>query len=78
MAITYSYLRNYWHSSDVDNCKIVVRVPGMSEDKYYYVDEVYAELSVDGKYDSNNIPNITKYNPFLVLKASTELHDEED
>lgn len=75
MAITYSYLRNYWHSSDVDNCKIVVRVPGMSEDKYYYVDEVYAELSVDGKYDANNQ---TKYNPFLVLKASTELHDKED
>ena len=75
MAITYSYLRNYWHSSDVDNCKIVVRVPGMSEDKYYYVDEVYAELSVDGKYDANYQ---TKYNPFLVLKASTELHDEED
>ena len=75
MAITYSYLRNYWHSSDVDNCKIVVRVPGMVEDKYYYVDEVYAELSIDGKYDSNNQ---TKYNPFLVLKASTELHDKED
>ena len=75
MAITYSYLRNSWRSSDVDNCKIVVRVPGMSEDKYYYVDEVYAELSVDGKYDANNQ---TKYNPFLVLKASTELHDEED
>jgi hypothetical protein len=47
----------------------------MSEDKYYYVDEVYAELSVDGKYDGNYE---TKYNPFLVLKASTELHDEED
>ena len=75
MPITYSYLRNYWHSSDVDNCKIVVRVPGMSEDKYYCVDEVYAELSVDGKYDGNYE---TKYNPFLVLKASTELHDEED
>ena len=75
MAITYSYLRNYWHSSDVDNCKIVVRVPGMSEDKYYYVDEVYAELSVDSKYDGNNQ---TKYNPFLVLKATTELHSEED
>ena len=75
MAITYSYLRNYWHSSDVDNCKIVVRVPGMVEDKYYYVDEVYAELSIDGKYDSNNQ---TKYNPFLVLKATTELHSEED
>ena len=74
MPITYSYLRNYWHSSDVDNCKIVVRVPGMVEDKYYYVDEVYAELSIDGKYDSNNQ---TKYNPFLVLKATTELHSEE-
>ena len=75
MAITYSYLRNYWHSSDVDNCKIVVRVPGMSEDKYYYVDEVYAELSVDGKYDGNNQKG---YHPFLVLKATTELHSGED
>ena len=73
MAITYSYLRNYWHSSDVDNCKVIVRVPGMVEDKYYYVDEVYAELSIDGKYDGNNQ---TSYNPFLVLKATTELHDD--
>ena len=75
MAITYSYLRNYWHSSDVDNCKVIVRVPGILKDKYYYVDEVYAELSVDGKYDGNNQKG---YHPFLVLKATTELHDEED
>ena len=75
MAITYSYLRNYWHSSDVDNCKVIVRVPGILKDKYYYVDEVYAELSIDGKYDGNYE---TKYNPFLVLKASKELHDKED
>jgi hypothetical protein len=75
MAITYSYLRNYWHSSDVDNCKVIVRVPGILKDKYYYVDEVYAELSIDGKYDGNNQ---TKYNPFLVLKGTTELHDKED
>ena len=75
MPIKYSYLKNYWHSSDVDDCYVIVRVPGMLKDKYYYIDEVYAELSVDGKYNDDNQKG---YHPFLVLRGTTELNNKED